>query len=904
MISSAPDLDWGTNPDDHVGQRWSDGRTTLDLSLGARDDVTSPLTVFAASPPAYRWNFSYDGGRYSYQSAGNEGLSSGPHTLTITVQDGAAPPNAITFQRNVFIFDASPNLVSPANAALGVSTTPTFEWSYGGSLQPWVYILQVYDDPGMDSGSLVWQQILLGSGGASVTIPADKQLAPAKTYYWYVMGVNDQFNGQTFSAPRSFTTGGPPLPETRFEFAYVRSDDLYPPPNLQTNAMIKVLGPGPADVAELKVTGPGGVRYLFTEDDLQVSEQVGEYYSRNFPAVAPNGTYTFSLTDAAGRTFTTSRDFVYAAAPRVDFATMAPADNAYVGTTTPTLSWTSAGGGSYYRVVITDWNTIQSPVYQSDFTPGTQITVPPGHLFPNAPYKWRVDVYDAVFGNNRARSNTLRFSTGTYLYTPNINWGSVWNDNNYYSGMQLVLGLNVFDVLPNQVTQASVSWTGGAMQFSGSNISYPLNVPQGFFYSNGQTGTAPDGVYNFNLQTPLGNDQWSKEQTSTTIPIVEHTSLSPANGAYLSTLTPTLTWAAVAGSPRYYRVQINDWRARYAVYSSPRSADLSAVIPVGALKPNRSYKWRVEVFDDADGTVADNRSSSIWNSFTTPGAKASTNFNGDGMTDVAAFHHPSDQFFTDYAGNLGQYGWGGPDCYPLIWDHNGDGITDVSIYHIPTNQWFVKGYPGDNMGQFGWGEEDCIPVPGNYDGIGGMERAFYHTPSNTFFIETQGGPPLQIQFGWNGAECVPVPGDYDGDGKTDLMIYHIPSNQWLMYGAGNQGQYGWNGPECIPVPGDYDGDGSTDIAVYHYPSNQWFVKGYPGDNLGQYGWGGLESFPIPGDYNGDGVTEKGFYRYDQNWWFLEGQGDFGWGWGGADFIPITSQINVFNWFRFWLGRFQ
>jgi hypothetical protein len=291
------------------------------------------------------------------------------------------------------------------------------------------------------------------------------------------------------------------------------------------------------------------------------------------------------------------------------------------------------------------------------------------------------------------------------------------------------------------------------------------------------------------------------------------------------------------------------------------------------------------------------------NEFLADSPSAPGDFDGDGSTDVVAFHHPTDQFFTDYAGNLGQYGWGGADCYPLIWDYDGDGITEVSIYHIPTNQWFVNGYSGDNMGQFGWDQEDCIPVPGDYNGDGTMERAFYHTPSNTFFVEGQGGV-TQIQFGWNGSECIPVPGDYDGDGITDLMIYHLPTNQWLMYGVGNLGQYGWNGPECIPVPGDYDGDGSTDIAVYHYPTNQWFVKGYPEDNLGQYGWGGMESFPIPGDYDGDGTVERGFYRHAENWWFIEGQSDFTWGWGGQEFMPITSQINVFNWFRFVLNRFQ
>ena len=282
------------------------------------------------------------------------------------------------------------------------------------------------------------------------------------------------------------------------------------------------------------------------------------------------------------------------------------------------------------------------------------------------------------------------------------------------------------------------------------------------------------------------------------------------------------------------------------------------------------------------------------------GASTSSNpcdFNGDGKTDVAAFHLPSDQFFTDYAGNLGQFGWGGSDSMPLIWDYDGDGKTDVSIYHIPTNQWFVKG-AGDNLGQFGWGGADSVPVPGDYNGDGHMERAFYHSPTNQWFVEGQ----APVTFGWNGAECIPVPGDYDGDGKTDMVIYHIPSNQWFQYGVGNLGQFGWGGADCIPVPGDYNGDGKTEIAVYHVPTNQWFVKGI--GNLGQYGWGGLESFPIPGDYNGDGVMERGFYRPGSNQWFIEGESDFVWGWGGSEFMPITSHIAVYNWFRFKLHKFE
>ena len=42
----------------------------------------------------------------------------------------------------------------------------------------------------------------------------------------------------------------------------------------------------------------------------------------------------------------------------------------------------------------------------------------------------------------------------------------------------------------------------------------------------------------------------------------------------------------------------------------------------------------------------------------------------------------------------------------------------------------------------------------------------------------------------------------------------------------------------------------------------------------------------------------------ENRWFIEGQGDFVWGWGGAEFMPITSQTAVYSWFRFVLGMFQ
>ncbi len=278
-------------------------------------------------------------------------------------------------------------------------------------------------------------------------------------------------------------------------------------------------------------------------------------------------------------------------------------------------------------------------------------------------------------------------------------------------------------------------------------------------------------------------------------------------------------------------------------------------------------------------------------------------YDGDGATDVAAYHIPTNQFFTDYLGNLGQYGWGGSNSMPIIWDWDGDGISDVSVYHIPTNQWFVKGVPGDNLGQFGFGGDASVPVPGDYDGDGLVDRAFYHSPTNRWFID---GQPAPIGFGWNGSECIPLPGDYDGDGVTDIVIYHIPTNQWFWYGVGALGQFGWGGSESIPVPGDYNGDGVIEIAIYHVPTNQWVWRDSFGAAhfLGQYGWGGIASFPIPGYFTGGGAMERGFYRGAENRWFLEGWAEFTWGWDGINFAPAINQIAVNNWYRFILNRLQ
>jgi methionine-rich copper-binding protein CopC len=626
-VDSDPVLMNGISIYSHVGKRWSSGSTGLELEIGAWDDHTSPLTV-TATHDSYSWPLTSKDDKYSYESTGDEKLSSGTHTLTFTIKDGATPQNQVTFQRDIYIFDSWPVLNSPTNGSSGVSTTPTFQWSYSGSSRPLVvYRVAVFDGPNPDTARQVWSDLASDKvpGTYSLSIPADKHLAPNTTYYWGVicyleiMFPNIAGKGEAFSDIFwSFTTGGTPPPAPHFEWVLVRSDDRTT--GLGWNVGAKVLGPSPADIVELKVTGPGGFKYIFTEDDIQQGEQNGLYFWRQLTQNLSDGDYTFTVTDSLGRTATINYSFSNATIPRVNSSTMVPADSSYVNTTTPTFSWSSVGTGYYYRIQIFDWNFRVDSVYISGYTQDTQITVPSGYLLPNTPYKWRVEVFDEP-KNNRSVSDTFRFSTGNYPYTLDLNWGIVWSDNNYYSGDRKSLQANVIGPLPNHVAQLNVTGPESfSYNFKESDIQfmlYVLNIP-GSLYAYGAAEFPVDGTYNFNLQDIYGStDSYNKGQTSMEIPIVDQGSLYPANNTYIYTLTPTFTWTAVVGSNRYYRVTINDWKTNYTIYQSSRSTDLYAQIPIGILKPNRSYKWRVEVFDNSSGLLADNRSSSGWNCFTT-----------------------------------------------------------------------------------------------------------------------------------------------------------------------------------------------------------------------------------------------------------------------------------------------
>lgn len=174
-----------------------------------------------------------------------------------------------------------------------------------------------------------------------------------------------------------------------------------------------ITGPSPEDVASFTVTGPSGTFDLQT---LLSYRQLGLLYFHAEESILEDGSYTFLVTDDLGRTASVVKGFTYnGTVPQIDSSTMSLENGAYVGTTSPTLSFDPVtGSNAYYQVFVED-ATSAAVWYSSSHSQNTSFTVPQGLLQPNTLYWWVVvRVWDkATDAQNRTVSERRYFFTGT-----------------------------------------------------------------------------------------------------------------------------------------------------------------------------------------------------------------------------------------------------------------------------------------------------------------------------------------------------------------------------------------------------------------------------------------------------------------------------------------------------------
>jgi len=67
--------------------------------------------------------------------------------------------------------------------------------------------------------------------------------------------------------------------------------------------------------------------------------------------------------------------------------------------------------------------------------------------------------------------------------------------------------------------------------------------------------------------------------------------------------------------PMAYQLEINQFRGRRVYSTGPVTGMISHTVPHGVLIPGKTYLWRVRVMDSDKWDRKQNRSHSVWKSF-------------------------------------------------------------------------------------------------------------------------------------------------------------------------------------------------------------------------------------------------------------------------------------------------
>lgn len=419
-----------------------------------------------------------------------------------------------------------------------------------------------------------------------------------------------------FSLPFTTTAAGTVLnltaaddhtayPPPRFYTAVVYHEKRPPPPtgNSIWSVVIaaQLTGPGPDDVT-VTVTGPGG-QYTLTPG-VVISKR-GLVYRTTVYSL-PNGDYTFTAVDSRGR----KTEATYHYEERYDLpniASQTPASGSYVGTTTPTLSWTKPVDGYAYQVWVVDYNNSSTGLiwYVSDITTGTSVTVPSGVLLPDTPYYWFVRLFDRANNPmNYAMSPIYSFYTGAYAASPvfssvQVNTkpptGSITNYSNQVDAK--VQGLAPWDVTGWRLKK------GGTLVAQGGVPYFDVRADDSTFNPGFQTparlSDGNDYSFEMDVKRPAGSTT-TITQTGISffyqgVQAVDVTSLAPSGNYYFKTSTPTFSWSPVSDPNAYYRLRIFDplW-GKVILYRSAWSKETQVTVPAGVLKPGGNYYWTVQ----------------------------------------------------------------------------------------------------------------------------------------------------------------------------------------------------------------------------------------------------------------------------------------------------------------------
>ena len=386
-----------------------------------------------------------------------------------------------------------------------------------------------------------------------------------------------------------------------------------------------------AGIASLKVTGPNGFQYSFSDADKNalLNGQLG--FNKTFAAgvgsqsLLKPGVYTVTLTDLQGHTSHRMSTYVTPTRtlPTVSTATVQfqrKGDNSY------RVSWAPVNDSRtyYYRLRVSSADSAKTPVFFGNRGMATYADVPAGIMADGGSYMARVEVTDA------GPSSDLITNRSDSAWTPSAA-PFITPQPSDYNPSRMV---NLTPYLYNRAVTDSTFVSAAGLNFSyNNNLSaftlVELTGPNGFKYTfdlandvmnmvnNMSTGATtpqffhefatalPPGAYTFHTQAN-GVDQYA--YTTLTAPVA-YPALDSSTWqvADLGNGSMRFSWANVDHTGAlYYRIAIQDPANAANLYFSQRTNQAYVDIAKTTLASSPS-PWRVEVCDSADPTSLRNR---------------------------------------------------------------------------------------------------------------------------------------------------------------------------------------------------------------------------------------------------------------------------------------------------------
>ena len=177
------------------------GSASFTIEVGSQSGFNAPVTLSTGALPAgvsavFVPNPVTPGSNAVLTLTATAAVVPGMHVVTVNGAASGSPGHSVPVQLTVTAgAPSAASLVTPAEGATGVATSPTLTWTAAANATS--YTLEVATDA-------AFTNIVLTQAGIVATSHVVEGLSPATTHHWRVKSVNGC--GSTTSAVRSFTT--------------------------------------------------------------------------------------------------------------------------------------------------------------------------------------------------------------------------------------------------------------------------------------------------------------------------------------------------------------------------------------------------------------------------------------------------------------------------------------------------------------------------------------------------------------------------------------------------------------------------------------------------------------------------------------------------------------------------